>query len=132
MPKRARIDRMRYFPLAGVLTQGGRIERPKLRVSLPARLIASHEVVFRFKGESLPNLNIADGDLLIAEPRRRLRMATAQCVIATVGDRAFVGRWWTKHGKRELQDGTGETIADVPQLKILAAVTLIIRLRDQS
>jgi hypothetical protein len=122
------LEPMRLVPVAGVFAQGARIERPKLRVRIPARLIGPEEVLFRFKGESPANLAISDGDLLIAELRRGRRTATAEVVIVTVDDHAYIGRWWAKNGKRELRDGLSLTITDHPDLKILAAVTLIVRL----
>jgi SOS-response transcriptional repressor LexA len=81
-------------------------------------------LVFRL-GSDLLDAGLAAGDLLIVEPRSHA--ATGEFVIATIGGRAFIGRWWTKHGARSLLDGTFHVIAQDPALRMLGAVTLIIR-----
>lgn len=115
------------YPLAGVLVQGAPIEPSKFKVDLPKEEVDRHEIVFRFEGESPPDLGVVDGDLLIADPRRGQRTSTGQLVIATLNDRAFIGTWWAKNGQRELRDGSLATIAKHPRLRVLAVVTLIIR-----
>lgn len=73
----------------------------------------------------MPDLALAMGDLLIVEPREHA--STGELVLATVQERAFLGRWWTKHGTRKLLDSACEVIADTPELLVIGAVTLIAR-----
>ena len=70
----------------------------------------------------LPSLGIECGDLLIVEPRKKA--ATGELVLARGGENAFIGRWWAKHGLRELQE-TGQNIEG--ELRIAGAVTVIVR-----
>lgn len=119
--------------LAGALSQGTPLTRPRLKVEVPVALIDPNEVVFVFEGPSMPDLNLAAGDLLIVEPRTRRATATGELVIATTvagGSRyAYIGRWWTKRGTRMLMDADNRTIlSDHETLSVLGAVTLIVRL----
>ena len=88
---------------------------------LPSHLLEVHELVLRYRG-SLPSLGIESGDLLIVEPRKKA--ATGELVLARCGPNAFIGRWWAKHGLRELQE-TGQSIEGA--LQIAGAVTVIVR-----
>jgi len=120
-----RAARIKLFPLAGMISQGAPISRPRLRVSIPVKLIESHEVVFQVSGFALDALSIADGDLLIVEPRKKC--ATGELLIATLDGRAFVGRWWGKQGSQELRDDEWLLITDDERLEVLGAVTIIVR-----
>ena len=82
--------------------------------------------MFRIAGD-LPDLGLADRDLLIVEPRANGDAATGEFVIATLGNDAFIGRYWKKHGARSLLDGTFHVIAQGPALRVLGAVTLVLR-----
>lgn len=110
--------------VAGLLTPGTRIVPANERVKLPADRIASGEVVYRL-GSDIPDLALAVGDLLIVEPRAHA--STGELVIATLEERAFLGRWWAKHGARKLLDSAFEVIADAPELLVVGAVTLVAR-----
>ena len=110
--------------VAGLLTPGTRIVPSNERVTLPADRIAPGEIVYRL-GTDMPDLALAMGDLLIVEPRQHA--STGELVIATLQERAFLGRWWTKHGTRKLLDSAFEVIADAPELLVAGAVTLIAR-----
>ena len=48
-------------------------------------------------------------------------------MIATLGHDAFIGRYWKKHGARSLLDDAFHVIAQGPALRVLGAVTLILR-----
>ena len=86
---------------------------------LPSHVIEADELVFRYRG-SLPSLGIESGDLLIVEPRKKA--GTGELVLARCGENAFIGRWWAKHGLRELREP--ETKGD---LRIKGVVNLIVR-----
>ena len=88
---------------------------------LPSHVLEVDELVFRYRG-SLPSLGIECGDLLIVEPRKKA--ATGELVLARCGQNAFIGRWWAKHGLRELQE-TGQNIEG--EIRIAGAVTVIVR-----
>jgi SOS-response transcriptional repressor LexA len=88
---------------------------------LPSQLLEVHEQVFRYRG-SLPSFGIESGDLLVVEPRKKA--ATGELVLARCGENAFIGRWWAKHGLRELQE-TRQSIEG--KLRIAGAVTVIVR-----
>lgn len=93
-------------------------------VMLPADRVAPGELVFRLATD-LPSAGLAAGDLLIVESRAHA--ATGEFVIATLDQRVFIGRWWTKHGTRRLLDDEFRTITDAPKLVVLGAITLIVR-----
>lgn len=93
---------------------------------VPADKIVPGELVFRVAG-NMPDVGLADRDLLIVEPRANGDAATGEFVIATLGNDAFVGRYWKKHGARALLDGAFHVIAQGPALRVLGAVTLILR-----
>lgn len=108
--------------IAGLLAQGEELRASVDHALLPAKLIEDGELLYRVT-ESLGEL--APGDLLVVEPRPRA--ATGELVIAMLHERAFLGRWWTKHGRRALLDGTGGAIVEHAALRVLGAVTLILR-----
>lgn len=94
---------------------------------LPSSVIEGEEVVLRVRGTALHPLDIEEGDLLVIENRPKGRASNGELVIAKIGDLAYVGRWWQKHGRRAvktnpLTDGTTDK-----NLKVMAAVTVVIR-----
>jgi hypothetical protein len=82
--------------------------------------------VFRIAG-NLPDLGLADRDLLIVERRPDGKAATGEFVITTLQERAFLGRWWAKHGDRMVLDNDFRSVVQAPELQVLGAVTLIVR-----
>jgi SOS-response transcriptional repressor LexA len=96
------------------------------RTIIPADKISLGELVFRVAGD-MPDVGLADCDLLIVEPRASGDAATGEFVIATVGHDAFIGRYWKKHGARSLLDDAFHIIAQGPAIRVLGAVTLILR-----
>ena len=103
------------------IAQGAPIRQNAGEAYLPSHLLEIDEVVFRYRG-SLPSLGIESGDLLIVEARKKA--ATGEVVLARCGQNAFIGRWWAKHGLRELQE-TGQSVEG--ELRIAGAVTVIVR-----
>ncbi len=103
------------------IAQGEPIRENAGEAYLPSHLLELDDQVFRYRG-SLPSLGIECGDLLIVEPRKRA--ATGELVLARCGQNAFIGRWWAKHGLRELQE-VGQSIEG--ELRIAGAVTVIVR-----
>ena len=82
--------------------------------------------MFRVAGDFL-SLGLADRDLLIVERRPDGNAATGEFVITTLHERAFLGRWWAKHGDRMVLDNDFRSVVEGPVLQVLGAVTLIVR-----
>ena len=95
-------------------------------VVVPADKIGPGELVFRVAGD-MPDVGLAYRDFLIVEPRANGGAATGEFVIATLDQNAFVGRYWKKHGARSLLDGAFHVIVQGPTVRVLGAVTLILR-----
>jgi hypothetical protein len=86
---------------------------------IPPEAIDEHEIVYRVR--SAPELD--PGDLLIVEPRNTA--STGELEVCFRGPRVYVGRWWAKHGLRELHPTVLAAIKG--DLSIVGAVTLIVR-----
>jgi SOS-response transcriptional repressor LexA len=112
--------------VTGVLLQGTPLNESDEACTVPADKIAAGEMVYQLAGD-LPSDGLVAGDLLIVERRANGEAATGEFVIATQGQNAFVGRYWKKHGARSLLDGAFHVIAQGPELRVLGAVTLILR-----
>jgi SOS-response transcriptional repressor LexA len=110
----------------GILSQGTPPTETDERITIPADKIGPGEVVFRI-ADDVPEVGLAHRDLLIVELRAKGDAATGEFVIARVGQRVFVGRYWKKHGARSLLDDEFRVIAEGPDLRVLGAVTLILR-----
>lgn len=123
---RRRVSRSTTIQATGILTQGTPLTETSERTTIPADKISPGELVFRIAGD-MPEVALADRDLLIVEPRTNGNAATGEFVIATLGHDAFIGRYWKKHGARSLLDDAFNVIAQGPALRVLGAVTLILR-----
>jgi hypothetical protein len=44
-----------------------------------------------------------------------------------LGERTYVGRWWTKHGRRALLDHALVPIVEGHDLCVIGAVTVVVR-----
>jgi SOS-response transcriptional repressor LexA len=115
--------------LTGVLSQGVPIDESSLpeAADVPADQIDVHEYVLRVKGTSLRAFGIEPADLLIIEPRSDGRAATGELVLAQLGERVFLGRWWMKQGRRALMDATIQPMTEDADLRVIGAVTVIVR-----
>jgi len=115
--------------LTGVLSQGMSIDESSLpeAADVPADQIDAHEYVLRVKGTSLRAFGIEPADLLIIEPRPDGRAATGELVLAQLGERVFLGRWWTKQGRRALMDAAIQPITEDADLRVIGAITVIVR-----
>lgn len=120
---------MATVPLAGILTQGAAIAVSSLAemADVPAEQIDEHEYVLRVKGRSLRAFGIEPADLLIIEPRPDGRAATGELVLAQLGERVLLGRWWTKQRRRVLMDAAIQPITETADLRVIGAVTVIVR-----
>jgi len=116
-------------PLTGVLSQGAPFDKSTLpeTADIPADQIDTHEYVLRVKGTSLRTFGIEPADLLVIEPRPNGRASTGELVLAQLERRVFLGRWWTKQRRRALMDAAMKPITEAADLRVIAAVTVIVR-----
>jgi len=122
-------EEMMTVRLAGAVSQGAAIDTSVAGalVSVPRGKVDADDLVFRAVRGDLQELGIERGDLLIVEPRPDGNAATAELVLTLISERAFVGRWWAKHGRRSLLDHALQTIADGAELRVLGAITVVLR-----
>ena len=115
--------------LVGALIQGAAIDTSVAGavVAVPRAKLDPDDLVFRVARADLQEFGIEHGDLLIVEPRPEGNAATAELVIVTLHERAFVGRWWTKHGRRALLDHALAPIAEDQDLRVIGAITVVVR-----
>lgn len=103
--------------------QGAIAEQNGQRVELPATLVDRRDVLYRVIDGSLEPMGASSGDLLIVEPKDTA--STGELVLAEKRGKVYVGRYWAKHGRRDLV-GDGEVVI-VRAAKVVGAVTLIVR-----
>jgi SOS-response transcriptional repressor LexA len=122
-------EEMTRVPLGGDIRNGEPVDESTAgeTVLLPASLVDGDELLLRVRGDALHTLDIQDGDVLVLELRPKGRAANGELVIARIGDIAYIGRWWQKHGRRAvvthpMTEGTSDK-----NLKVMAAVSLVIR-----
>ncbi len=122
-------DEMATARLAGAIAQGAAIDTSVTGafVAVPREKLDADDLVFRVARCDLREFGIERGDLLIVEPRPDGNAATAELVLATLRERAFVGRWWTKRGRRALLDHALAPIAEDHELRVIGAVTVVVR-----
>lgn len=125
-PTRRTVSGSTTVQTTGIFSQGEPLTETSERTTIPANKISPGELVFRVAGD-MPDVGLADRDFLIVEPRANGDAATGEFVIATLGNDAFIGRYWKKQGARSLLDDAFHVIAKGPALRVLGAVTLILR-----
>jgi acetoacetate decarboxylase len=115
--------------LAGAVVQGAAMDTSVTGafVRVPSQKMDADDLVFRVARSELREFGIERGDLLIVEPRPDGNAATAELVLATLRGNTFVGRWWTKRGRRALLDHALAPIAEDPDLRVIGAVTVVAR-----
>src|SRR5207248_2930681 len=96
-------------------------------LTIPADTIEEGEIVYRAARADLQEFGIECGDLLIVEQRSDGRAASAELVVAMIGDRVFVGHWWGKHGRRAVMGDASSVVAEGRGLQIFGAITAIVR-----
>lgn len=115
--------------LAGGVRQGAPIDTSMAGalVAVPQEKLDAGDLIFRVATADLGELGIEHGDLLIVEPRPKGNAATGELVLVMLGERAFVGRWWAKQGRRALLDHALQPISEHHDLRVLGAVTVVVR-----
>jgi len=118
------------FQLAGEISQGSPIDAGVAGepLTIPADTIEEGEIVFRAARADLQEFGIERGDLLVVEQRTDGHAASAELVVARIGDRVFVGHWWGKHGRRAVMGDLSSVVAEEHGLHIVGAVTAIVRM----
>jgi uncharacterized protein YbaA (DUF1428 family) len=124
-----RDDSMVTIVLAGGVSQGAEIDASFAgkQVAIPADKVDSGDVVFRVTAANLRGFGIERDDILVVETRPEGHATTGELVLVTIETKAFIGRWWTKHGRRELLDEVLSLITDDPRLRLIGAVTVVMR-----
>ena len=95
-------------------------------VSVPLELLGPGEVLYVL-GHDLPKMDLSGGDVLITEPRLTGQAATGELVIASVGDRTFIGRYWKKHGPVSIRDADASVVTAEEGISVRGAVTAVVR-----
>lgn len=118
------------FQLAGEISQGSQIDAGAASepLTIPADIIEEGEIVFRAARSDLQEFGIECGDLLVVEQRPDGHAASAELVVAMIGDRAFVGHWWGKHGRRAVMGDLSSVVVEEHGLHIVGAITAIVRM----
>lgn len=115
--------------LAGAIVQGAAIDTSAAGafVAVPREKLDAADLVFRVARSDLREFGIERGDLLIVEPRMDGNAATAELVLVTLRERTYLGRWWTKRGRRALLDHALVPIVEDDDLRVIGAVTVVVR-----
>jgi SOS-response transcriptional repressor LexA len=110
--------------IVGEVAQGAPLRSSKETVILPAAILEAHEEVYRVADSSLAGSDIFEGDLLVVEPRRKAQ--TGELVIARLDAQLFIGRWWAKHGRRDILGDDGQTVI-VRGATVIGSINLVVR-----
>jgi SOS-response transcriptional repressor LexA len=111
-------------PVVGDIAQGASLRSSEETVVLPTAIIEGHEQVYRIADASLATLDLFAGDLLIVTPKKKAE--TGELVLARLDGRLFIGRWWAKHGRRDIVGDDGQTII-VRGATVIGSINLIVR-----
>jgi SOS-response transcriptional repressor LexA len=118
------VDTTTTITIAGHVHQGERLYPSTERVTVPTSVIEKQEQVYCVADASLREFDVIEGDLLIVEPKTHAE--TGELVLAQFDDRVFVGRWWAKHGRRDLLGADSQTII-VRGATVIGSINLIVR-----
>lgn len=111
---------MKEFPVEAIIAPCEPLHPTEDVVSLPPDLVAPGDVIYRAREDFE---DVKTGDYLVCEPRHEA--STGEFVIAQSGPLVYLGRWWGKHGLREVRGFDQRTLVSNPE--ILAVVQLIVR-----
>lgn len=110
--------------VAGEVSQGAPLRSSEETVTLPAAIFEECEEVYRVEGSSLAGLDIFAGDLLVVAPKKNAE--TGELVLAHLDAQLFIGRWWAKHGRRDLLGADSQTVI-ARGATILGSINVIVR-----
>jgi len=110
--------------IVGDIGQGAPLQSSKETVMLPTAILEAHEEVYRVADSSLAGSDLFGGDLLIVAPRKKAQ--TGELVLVRLDGQLFVGRWWAKHGRRDIVGDDGQTVI-VRGATVIGSINLIVR-----
>jgi len=110
--------------VAGEIGQGIALLPSVESITLPAATVEAYERVYRAADASLAEFDVLEGDLLIVEPKRKA--SSGELVIAVLAEQMFVGRWWAKHGRRDVVAADGQQVI-VHRATVIGSINLIVR-----
>ena len=141
MPHRRRVKSARKAPatrgetlvtrLAGAIVHGAPLDLAVAgeSIEVPLDVVDVGEEIYRVA--SAPDgSGLSSGDLVVVEPREDYA-ATAELVIASLADRLFIGRWWSKHGRRAVMNETLTALIEDSALRVVGAITVTMRYADR-
>src|SRR5205823_1563338 len=107
------------WEIAGELEHGQPLYVTADTARIPPEAIEEYEIVYRVRRAP----DFLPGDLLIVEPRTTA--FTGELVVAFQGPNMFLGRWWAKHGLRELR--RAPHVSEEGTFEVAGVVTVIVR-----
>ena len=110
--------------LAGEIRQGAPVVPSKASVILPAWVLEEHELVYLAADSSLAAFDVSEGDFLVVKPKKKAE--SGELVITCLDGLIYVGRWWTKHGRRDVLDADGQRVI-VRGASVLGAININVR-----
>jgi hypothetical protein len=111
-------------PVVGDVAQGVPLRPSEETVMLHAAILEAPEQVYRVADASLGVFDLCAGDLVVVAPKQKAE--TGELVLTRLDGQLFVGRWWAKHGRRDLLGADGQTII-VRGAMIVGSINLIVR-----
>lgn len=97
-------------------------------IAVPVDIADDDDELYRVVDRGVPALNIRPNDILVVEPRPEGNVATAELVLVECEGRSYVGRWWAKRGYRAVVDEARVPIVEGRGIRVVGAITLIVRL----
>ncbi len=110
--------------IVGDVALGTALRSSKETVMLPAAILEANEEVYRVADSSLAGSDLFAGDLLIVAPKKKAE--TGELVLARLDAQLFIGRWWAKHGRRDLLGADGQTVI-VRGATVIGSINLVVR-----
>lgn len=110
--------------IVGDVAQGAPLRSSKETVMLPAAILEANEEIYRVADSSLAGSDLFAGDLLIVAPKKKAE--TGELVLARLDAQLFVGRWWAKHGRRDIVGDDGQTVI-VRGATVIGSINLVVR-----
>lgn len=119
----------RKVRLTGWFTPGEPLDRDRNEtIAVPVDIADDDDQLYRVVDRGVPALNIRPNDILVVEPRPEGNMATAELVLVEYDGHAYAGRWWAKRGYRAVVDEARAPIVEGRGIRVVGAITLIVRL----
>jgi hypothetical protein len=119
----------RNVRLTGWFTPGEPLDRRRTEtITIPIDIADEDDELYRVVDRGIPALNIRPDDILVVEPRPEGNVATSELVLVEYEGHAHAGRWWAKRGYRAVVDEERAPIVEGRGIRVVGAITLIVRL----